>query len=174
MRNFLLHVLTGCWFLPYSLFTIMVVTIMSSTFIAYKTNMKSALDYDQAMLKLVWFFFIIFNFDLPSQIINNFTATLVMLFITAIFNFFRNLIVWLALTKSVTLHRVWQMCFSITMASTQSFAKNTLYVSCLSNFPHNFGIILEILMGYTSIVYHIVQVIYTNFYIYDDIKIRFC
>jgi hypothetical protein len=45
-------------------------------------------------------------------------------------------------------------------------------VSCLTNFPHNCGIILELQLEYTSIVYHIVHVIYTNFYIYDDIKIR--
>ena len=43
---------------------------------------------------------------------------------------------------------------------------------CLSNFAHNRGIVLELQLGYTSIVYHIVNGIYTNFYIYDGIKIR--
>jgi hypothetical protein len=47
-------------------------------------------------------------------------------------------------------------------------------VSYLSNFPHIRGIILELQLVYTSIVYRIVNVICTNFYIYDDILIQLC
>jgi hypothetical protein len=59
----------------------MMVTTISSTFITYKTDMKSALGYNQIVIKLVRVFT---DFDLLSGIINNFTLPWMVLLLAEI------------------------------------------------------------------------------------------
>ena len=144
IKNIVVHVIIGRWFVVFASLLIMAVSGSTFMFGLYSGDIKSVLGYNQTTLNLLSFFKDLgANVGILSGLINEVTPPWVILLIGALMNFFGYFMIWLSVTRRIFAPKVWQMCLYICMGgSSQNFANTGALVTCVNNFPERRGIVL--------------------------------